>query len=185
MATISFSGTPSASTSYGFGSMTLPTPQSAREKVRAAAAYGIKNTISQANGYFNDIGEVNVQEIEFAHRKAFPSIDLLWGDEIYQNTVPGSNTTHLYEKVADLWIEAWLDDYDDMTLEKEKLIADIEKYFGTNYWIPDASGNRTAFNCMLARNAHFGQRDNTPKGGVSLLLKVYYRTPFTNPNTLA
>lgn len=182
MATFTFSGTPAPSDAYAFGAFTIPAAQTVREKIRAAAAYGIKNTIAKSNGYYNNIGEVNVEDVEFAERKNFPSIDLVWGDEIYTNDVPGSHTTGAYEKIADLFIEGWFHEAEDMTLEKEKLIADIEKYFGTNYWIPDSSGNQTAFNCMLTKNSHFGGENNKPKGGISMLLKVYYRIELTNPN---
>jgi len=184
MADFTFSGTPAATDSYCFGSLTIPTPQSVRETIRAAAAWGILNQISKANGYFNDIGEVNTQEVSYSKRKKFPSIDLLWGNETYLSNVPGGFTTRTYEKVAPLFIECWLDytESSDMVVEREKMIADIEKYFGTYYYIPDENGTWTAFNCMLNNNVPFGMKENNPKGGVELQLDVYYRTDLTNPN---
>ncbi len=184
MAGISFSGSPSTTAPYGFGVLSLQTPQSVREKIRAAAAWGIANTITKANGYYNNIGEVNVQEVSYSKRKRFPSIDLLWGNEKYLSDVPGGHTTGAYEKMAPLYIECWIEEAesDTMTVFRETIIADIEKYFGTNYYIPDSDGNWTAFNCMLNNNNLFGMTENNPKAGVELQLDVYYRIDLTNPN---
>lgn len=184
MADISFSGSSTALSPYGFGALVLQTPQSVREKIRAAAAWGIANTITKANGYYNDIGEVNVQEVSYSKRKAFPSIDLLWGNERYLSSVSGGHTTGAYEKMATLYIECWMDETesDEMTVARETIIADIEKYFGTYYYIPDSDSNWTAFNCMLNNNTLFGVREDNPRGGVELQLDVYYRIDLTNPN---
>ena len=155
---------------------------SVEENILDAIATGLR-TITVDNGYSITIGDINKEEVAFSDRMNFPSVDILWGPEIYLNTIEGKHTTGAYEKVADIFIEGWLNAQENMFAEKIKFKNAIEKYFGTNYIIPNGSGVGTAFNCMLANNALFGMKRNDPKGGVSMLLKVYYRIELTDPNT--
>jgi len=153
-----------------------------RERIRKAAIYGLKNNVNPANGYYLKFGEVNSEVVEHSQRKDYPSVDAVWGDEVYTNEFTGGHSLGLYEKIADLFIDVWIKELDGMTTMKEKVIADIEKYFGTNYSIPDENGNGTAFNCIISNNRHFGTRAEKPRGGISILLKVYYRQQLINPN---
>lgn len=181
MTTLNFLGTPTLTNAYGVGSLVLPTQQSVREKIRSAVAYGVKNTITKANGYYNDIGSVDVQANSYSKIKEFPNVSLLWLNEQYTNSNSGGHTLHAYEKITELLIEAWFNVNQDMVLQRENFIADIEKYFGVYYYIPDANGVATCFSSMLISNNIFGMEENEPKGGVQLTLRIWYRVDIDNP----
>jgi hypothetical protein len=175
-------GSSVSSIAIGKGFLTYSERQSLRERIRNAVEYGLKTLITEGLGYFNVYEEVNTEIVTHAERGYFPSIDLFWGDETYTNTLQGGHSTGLYEKVADLFVDVWINDNENMALAKERVVADIEKFFGTNYTLPDSNGNATAFNAVIQRNTHFGARSEKPRGGVSFLVKVYYRIQLTNPN---
>jgi len=182
---LTLTGTPTITDTYSIGSLMLMTPQSVREKIRAGLAYGLKYNLTKSTGYFNDIGEVNVEPKSFALRKNFPSIDVIWDSEKYTNGVSGGNTLGAYEKISTLFIDVWFQENDilDRVLQRETIVSDLEKYFGINYRLPQAdNSNSGAFTCILESNKIFGMQENKSQGGISLVLKVYYRIDISNPS---
>lgn len=182
---MAFAGIADQQVSLVIGLGTFSSLESIRNKILNAIQYGLQNTIKPANGYYFDMtdGEVNLEEKAFSERKKYPSIDILPGEEIYTNNISGGNSLGGYNKIFRVFFEVWLDERENLKLEQNKMIADFEKYFGTNFKLPDSVGSQTAFNCILTRNVPFGMGDNRPRGGVDFLLEVYYRILLTDPNT--
>lgn len=192
--TISFSGNASVNASVVGGTLTFPTltgasnTVSVRTRIREAIAYGVKNTISKSNGYFNDIGEVFVNTVaNTSGRSNYPSIDILWVKERYTNNVQGGNSLGGYNKIATVFLDCYLfaekckDSAADIVTKRENIVADIEKYFGTNFIIPDSNGDATAFNSIVVSNVIHGIDATAPKGSVEIQLEVYYRIELTDP----
>lgn len=192
----SFGGTALAQPSITFGLATFFQPTggangtSVRTKIREALANGIKTTITKSNGYFNNIGEVHVNAAtNNTSRKAYPSIDVIWIDERYTNNFQGGNSLGGYNKFARVMIDCHLFDDQcsmdpqDIVLVRETILADMEKYFGTFYYLPDPIEGRaeTAFNTIITSNNIFGIEATEPKGGIEITLDISYRILLTDP----
>ncbi len=193
---ITFSGNPTVNDSVTFGNIQFFQPTGAsgnvsvRTKIREALANGIYTTIRKSNGYFFDIGEVNVNVmVNNNGRKKFPSVDIIWVKERYTNNFQGGNSLGGYNKFATVMIEGHLieencsEDPASITLMKEMFVADMEKYFGTNFFLPDPVEGRadTAFNTMIIFNTDFGIDVTRPRGGVEVQLEISYRILLTDP----
>ena len=189
-----FSGTALALPSVVGGTMTLSSPTGAanseavQTRIREAAAFGVKNTITKSNGYFNDIGEVNVNAVASnSKRNNYPSIDLSWIRERYTNNVQGGNSLGGYNKIASMLIDCHIFAEDckaspeSVVLARERIVADIEKYFGTHFIIPNSLGVGTAFNCIIIGNTTNGIQATEPYGSVEIQLEIYYRILLTDP----
>jgi hypothetical protein len=186
MATLNFSGTSAASAARTLGLMLIPFQLSAREKIRAAVIHGLINRLTIQNGFYNQFVKAFSESINIEMVKEFNSLSVTWGNENYTNNVSGGNSLGMYNKIAELNLHFFLKETEEMpmTILKERVIADIEKYFGTFYYIPDANGNFTAFNCCLEYNTPDGVGAYRPLGEVAMVLKVYYRTSLTDPRQL-
>lgn len=120
-------------------------------------------------------------------RNAYPSIDILWQRERYTNNVSGGNSIGGYNKIARVILDCHLfeenctDSPEDIVRKRENIIADVEKYMGLNFFIPDSSGNRTAFNSIVTSNLVYGTEATEPYGSVEIELDVYYRILLGDP----
>jgi len=194
--TLTLSGTSNVNSSISSGRASFFQPTgssgntSVRTKIREALANGLKTTITKSNGYFNDIGEVNVNAvINNNGRKKYPSIDVIWVTERYTNNFSGGNSLGGYNKFATVLIDCHLFSDDcsldpqDIVLARETILADMEKYFGTYYYLPDPVKGRgeTTFNSIITANDIFGIEATEPKGGIQVRLEVSYRIELTDP----
>lgn len=190
----SFGGTATVLPSVAGGIITITSPSGAanstsiRTRIREAIAYGVKNTITKSNGYFNDIGEVFVNAVASnSKRNNYPSIDVTWIRERYTNSIQGGNSQGGYNKIASIMLDCYIFEEgckaspEDVVLARENIIADIEKYFGTNFFIPNSLGVRTAMNSILINNIAHGIQATEPYGSVEMELEVYYRILLTDP----
>lgn len=192
---ITFSGSPTVLDSLTYGNVNFPivtgaaNQYSIRTNIRSALAYGIKNNIKKGNGYFNDIGEVHVNAVASnSRRNNYPSIDIIWLRERYTNNIKGGNSLGGYNKIATVALLCYLfadacapNNVGEIVLLRENIIADLEKYFGINFFIPDQAGNRTAFNCIINSNTVHGIQATEPYGPVEVELEIYYRIELADP----
>lgn len=193
----SFGGTATVLPAVTFGNAVFFQPTGAsgkvsvRTKIREALANGIKTTITKSNGFFNDIGEVNVNVVSVHNdRKAFPSIDIVWLPERYTNNFSGGNSLGGYNKFARVMFDCYVlgndcKEFDaaDIVLARENILADLEKYFGTFYFLPDPVEGRaeTAFNIIITANNIFGIKATEPNGGMEVETEISYRILLTDP----
>ena len=181
MADITFTGAGTTTASRTSGIFTIPEFKSVSEKILTAVIYGLKNTITKAGGYYNDIGDVVAEWQSPEEYHNFPAFLAVWGDDSFTNTIAGGNSLGGYNAIGDLIIVAYLHEKEDMRIAKDRIKHDVLKYFGTNFQIPDASGNSTAFNSVVQRVSPWGGKEEKPRGGLEFLVKVYYRFELTNP----
>jgi len=181
MPAIAFIGDSNPTSSFGLGTLSIPTIQSVQEKILTAVVYGLKNTISKANGYFNNIGDVVAQWQNPEEYHNYPAFLATWGDDSFTNTVQGGNSFGGYNAISDLIVVAYLKEREDIRIEKDRIKHDVLKYFGSNCQIPDANGDSTAFNSVVYKIFQFGDLSNKPFGGLEFHIKVYYRFELSNP----
>ncbi len=183
-----FSGSPTIISPVVMGLFHLTKRSSVRTRIREAMAYQMKNTMAIPNGYFQTPVEINVNSpVNDNGRTGFPSWDIKWLRERYTNNINGGNSAGGYNKIGSIWLHGVL--YTEkcglnpqsMTRIREDAVADVEKLFGTDHSISDESGNHTVFNSILTENEVFGDKANEPRGGVDLILDIYYRIKLTDP----
>ena len=186
MGSIDFSGSPASQAARTLGHTSIPFQTTAREKVRAALYGGLLSNISPALGYFNAFQKVYTRPVNIEQVQDFPAVEVTWNERII-NTQQGSNSLGFYNRVAEVNLRIFLKatDASAMTQLKEQVVADIEQYFGTNFFIPDSAGVGTVFNCVLESNDVTGAGTYRPLGEVEIRLKIYYRTSTTNMNAQA
>jgi hypothetical protein len=181
-----FSGSPDSQAARAQGHFPIPFQTTAREKVRAAFAWGLLSNISPALGYFGQFQKVYTHPVNIEQVEDFPAVEITWNEKII-NGQQGGNSLGFYNRIADVKLRVMLKatDASTMTTLKEQTIADIEQYFGTNFFVPNSSGASTIFNCVLESNDVLGAGVYRPLGEVEIRLKVYYRTSTTNINAQA
>lgn len=160
---------------------------SVRTRIREAMAWGLKNLIKKSNGYFLDISEVNVNKKSISGNRVFPSIDIDWLREDYNTNIDGGGSLGGWNKVANISLYCYLKEKkcqtagEEVVLLREKMIADLEQYFGRYFSIPDSTGYNTAFNSVITDNYIFGMEENEPFAGVQVDIELHYRILQTDP----
>jgi hypothetical protein len=155
---------------------------SARTNLRAAFMACIKEITTSA-GYNYNFLHVFDPPINMENMTEFPVVNLLWGQERRLNTHLMGNDP-LLDLAITLQLDVFLNDYNDQSLAIDKAIADIQKYFGLNYYVKPASGSRTVFNCMYLSATPWGTEVQAPNCGVSIELEVWYSIRLNNPDVI-
>jgi hypothetical protein len=149
-----------------------------RTRIREAVRSGLF-TITTGNAYRNTIKRVYDPPANMEKMVEFPSINLLWGDEQEtEERLAGNNP--LLDLSMNLEMDCFLQANDTMT-DIDKLIADIQTYFGKHYYIPDGYGARTAFNCLYMGATPFGTDVTKPNCGVTIRMRIWYRINLDDP----
>ena len=184
----SFSGSPTVNPSITTGLLSIVKARSVRTRIREALADGIKNRINKNDGYFFNIGEVHVNApANNGNRKAFPSVDILFVTERYTNNRQGGGSLGGFNKFATILIDGHLFEdkcnllIEDIVLMRENFVADIERFVGNFFFIPDSSGVETAFSTIPINNDTYGIKSTEPLGGVEVIIEVSYRIEQKNP----
>jgi hypothetical protein len=159
--------------------------------IRLAIRYGLSLIISG-----NDAGDGYLYRRTITHiakpvedPEQFPSLDaavIMMGDDYNNdNTRDGTANKSILENHLDITIVNFMHDINDIELAQENKLADLQKYFALNYWLPSSSGTRTAFNCIYSGSRPFGYSATQPNCGLEYKMRVWYRQKFEDPTTLA
>ncbi len=181
-----FSGNPTSQAARLLAHTSIPFQTTAREKVRAALYYGLFSGVSPALGYFNSFQKIYTRPVNIEQVENFPAIEVTW-NERFTNSQQGGNSLGFYNRIADVRLRIMLKETESvpMTQLKERVIADMEKYFGINFFVPNSAGTATIFNCVLESNDVVGAGTLRPLGEVEVRLKIYYRTSTTGMTVTA
>lgn len=162
--------------------MSLPTKDPARSCIRQAAVYGLKNRINEGE-YWNTVKRAYDPIRTYEQFDEFPCFNVSIESEISDNA---SNITIEQQQLKlhnsfNLQMVAYLNDNNDSALAQDKILADVQKYFGLNYRIPDINNIPTAFNCYYLSSIPFSTNRNKPNCGIIIQYKVWYRQFLTDP----
>jgi hypothetical protein len=160
------------------------------DNIITAAQYGL-TTITQANGYNNTILHAYSPPIEVGAMIEMPCVNIYEGTDSCSNANPngpheqtGGNQAKLFNDF-DLIFECYLNVQDNPRAARNSLKADIQKYFGLHWNIPDSNGIPSAFSCMYHSAEPFGQNANAPQTGFVGRLKVWYSQQLTDPTKIS
>jgi hypothetical protein len=139
-------------------------------KGNACGAYSYKHTLREvcdppkAPNTFRELAGVNI----------------IIGDETASVITKGDNKGVLHNEF-NLELDVFFNAVDNTTLIQEEYLADLQAYFGVNYFIPDENGTATAFDCVYQSSTHYGLNISSPNYGITARFKVWYRQQIINP----
>ena len=163
---------------------------SVKDNIINSAQYGL-TTITIANGYNNTILHAYSPPVEIAMMNENPCVNIYEGTDSCSNANPngpheqtGGNQAKLFNDF-DLILECYLNVKDNVRMSRNSLLADIQKYFGLHWNIPDQNGVASAFSCMYHSSEPFGQDANVPLTGFVCRIKVWYSQLLTDPTKIS
>ncbi len=177
-----------------------PSNDPTRSVIRQAVLYALRNRITAGGsairysaggsesivdtyGYFNTIKRAYDPIRQRGNMEEFPACNVKIEDEFCDNVsnVQMDQNQALLHNSFILSIDCFLNNTNDPALEEDRVLGDIQKYFGINYTIPDENGYGTAFNCYYDSSVSHGIETNEPEGGILIRYRIWYRQELTEP----
>ena len=166
---------------------TSRTASLAKTRIREAIKYGL-GTIIAGTPIGDYTFQSTIREVcdPPKHPQGFReciAVNLLFGkDQSAESSVmkQGDNQGLLHESFI-VTLDCYMNENDDPALAQDKLLADLQAYFGKYSYIPDAYGNATAFNCIFQDAIPFGLKIQNPNCGITVTFRVWYRIYRSNP----
>ena len=159
---------------------------SVKDNIAKAMVFSIKQ-ITTTNGYNNTITNCYNPPIDEGSMNDFPACNYFEGDELCLNTTQpgvheqtGGNQAKLFLKFL-AEFDIWAKDNNDPSTYLNSILADVVRYFGNHWNIPDVNGLPTAFNCMYHSSTKFGVGANSPLFGITVRFIVWYDQKLTDP----
>ena len=157
-----------------------------RDQIIDAWIAGLK-TITKANGYFCNVQGVFDPPIGMMEMNAYPSCNMLYEDETCANSdigkhlQTGGNNAILQNRfgVRMIW---YLSENKTPRKAQNMILADVQKYFGNHWNVPDVNGNPTAWTTIYSGSTPMGVQDEVPQTGIEIRFNVWYRQQLVDPN---
>lgn len=153
---------------------------SRRNEIRAAVKYGLEQ-ITTDNGYNTTIHGINFDARGAESILEFPAVNLRVGREEYLNAISGGHSFGRLMKNITIYFDVFCQDINTVWIEKNKVIADIEKYFMNNWYLNDADNRKRAINLLFGESIVWGIKDSEPYGGFTVPLTITYTQNILNP----
>lgn len=139
--------------------------------------------MTTGSGYNHTYEDVNDPVKNMEQMTRYPAVNIMFGQERRQNTHLAGNNP-LIDILVPVQFDIFLHDINDTSLAQDKVIADFQKYFGSNYYIRPAAGDRTAFNCIWLASLCWGTEREVPNCGVSIDFEVFYSIRLNDPSLM-
>jgi len=179
--------------------MSIPSINPIRSQIRDAVLYALRNRIigggiairysSEGNttvsdaGYYHTIRHAFDPPRTFEQMQEFPCANVYIDAESCENAANvqiDQNQAALHNSFT-LVMEICINETNNPALIQDQILADIQKYFGINYFIPDSAGNATCFNCYYLSSDPWGTDRTRPNCGITVNYIVWYRQKLTDP----
>jgi hypothetical protein len=168
---------------YYFDSSSVPvtiTP------VRLALRRALKKClleITTTAGYYNTIKKVYDPPMNLESMKEFPAVNILIGREerLGESYISNNSKMDLRLQVT---FDCFLHRQLYPTFAQDRILADIQRYFGNNYYIKPAGEFRTAFNCLYLNSIPWGTEEERPQCGISIEFDIWYSIVINNPDSM-
>lgn len=179
--------------------MSVPSLNPVRSRIRQAILYALRNRIKSGEptvrhsasstgivsneGYYLTILDAFDPPRTVEQMVQFPSINVFCINEVCEdiNNTQIQQNTSLISNSFILRLECFIHNENDPALECDKLLADLQRYFGTNYFIPDENGNATAMAIYYAGHEILGTEMTRPNIYMNVDFKIWYRQRTNNP----
>lgn len=157
---------------------------SIRTNIRGAIQWGLTQ-ITAGKGYNYTIKQAYSPPRGLSAFVEFPSVNITYLPETCANSSTGNHLQAGNESLLlnqfTVRFDCVLSNIDDPELAQDNVLADIQKYFGVNYWIPDSNGDATAFNCVYEGSEGWGIHEQRPLTGITVDYIVWYRQRINDP----
>lgn len=182
--------------------MAAPATEAVYTRLRQAAIYGVENRINPALDAirYSDAGDVTVYSDAYYYNwvrafdpprnfekfQEYPSCNVFVENDASFN----SDNTQLDQNQGKLLNAQILSfdcihtDTNNQSVARDRMLADLQTYFGINYYIPDLNGAQTAFNVYYDSSIPFMTEGNNPKVGITVRFKVWYNQTLINPRVI-
>jgi hypothetical protein len=183
--------------------MSIPTTSPVISRIREACKYALSNRIisgGQAirysntgnttfddSGYYNDIKYCYDVPVSYESATGFPFVNMFIDHETCSTGSDvrfDQNSGMLHNKFS-LRLEVFLNTNQNQSYLMDTILADIQKYFGINYYIPDSTGNATCMNCYYSGSDRWSLDINSPICGITIVFDVWYRQRLIDPTILS
>lgn len=155
-----------------------------RTQLREAIKFGLRQ-ITTANGYRTNIRRIYDPWMSPEKIDETPAVNVLWGREERWDDGHLHGNNPLLDLRFNLMLDFHLGSVNDIPLEQDKVLADVQKYFGTNWWIPDSSGDARTFTCAyLASDPWADQGEEGPRCGIMIEIEVFYSINLSDPEVM-
>jgi len=136
-----------------------------------------------AAGYNYTYADVFEPPINMEAMVQYPTVNILLGREDRLGDRHSGNNPTL-DILMPVQFDVFLNSQNDTSLAQDKAIADLQKYFGANYYIKPSASDRTAFNCIWLASTIWGTERETPNCGVSVDFEVFYSIKLNDPDSM-
>lgn len=151
-----------------------------RRLVRQALVSGLES-ITTANGYNRTIQHAYPEIKSFEQMTEFPSVNIDWRREEYLNAIPGGHSAGFLIKNARVLLDFHVETPEGIETERNRIVADVDKYFGNNYYLPASGGNATAVNVVPEDSFVWGIESSEPYGGITIPIRIEYKQNILDP----
>jgi hypothetical protein len=155
-------------------------PDSVKTNLRNAMIDCIKE-ITTAGGYNYSYISVNDPPINMESMVEFPTVNLLYGTENRLGDRYKTGNNPLYDIQLPVEIDVFLHSMENTSLAQDKALADLQKYFGYNYYAKPQGGNRTVFEILWTYSTPWGTERERPNCGITVGFDIYYSIRVNNP----
>jgi len=139
--------------------------------------------MSVAGGYNYDYSSVNDPAINMEQMVAYPTVNVLYGSERRLNARTLGNN-QLYDILLPVSFDVFLHDINDTSLAQDNVLADFQLYFGNNYYVKPADGDRTVFEARFLSDTPWGTEREVPNCGITIDFELYYSIKISNPYSM-
>jgi hypothetical protein len=162
--------------------------------IRDAIRFGlstIREGTSNSNGYTykRTIRHIAKSIEDPEHFSQLDAVVIFMVNDICQNSITGQHTQSgankaILENYCDVSFVCFMQEANDIEKAQDDKLADLQSYFGTYYYVPSSSGQKTCFNCIYLESQKFGYGATKPNCGIEVKFRFWYRQQLENPTIL-
>ena len=156
---------------------------SVKTDIRNALVSCVKE-ITTAGGYNYTFRDVFDPPKNMEQMTQYPTVNILYGTEQRQGTQHKTGNNPLFDILLPVQFDVFLYDINNTSLAQDKALADLQKYFGYNYYLKPQGSNRTVFEMMWLSSTPWGTEMEVPNCGISVDFELYYSIRVNNPNQM-
>lgn len=136
-------------------------------------------TITVANGYGNDVAAVRDWAANAANEPQFPVLLVNVNRTLYE-AGPIRSAANMLTRRLGVLVEGWVQNPQDRSAAAISLLGDVEKALTSDHTL-----GGTALDVILIANELVAADERDDRSGFLLEIEIVFRTPHTDPNTVA
>lgn len=140
--------------------------------------------ITTAGGYNFNFLSVNDPPINMEQMKEYPTVNILYGREQRLGERYKTSNNPLFDILLPCEFDVFLHSQENSSLDQDKALADLQKYFGYNPYVVPSGGDRTVFEIIWLSSNPWGTERETPNCGITVEFEIYYSIRKIDPYSM-